>query len=200
MAERTHYPTYNILAEQEHWDDHTRSIVLARTIREHEYAYLSLVEAESVRALSQVLVHDERAEVIQYVVCHIDETLAKAVGEGQRKVGIPKAEVLVRDGLRMLESLCMTHYMKPFPELSKEDQQQIVEDLSQGMMKVLNEPDHVAFPQKAFFQKLMNLTVEAYCSHPTVWSEMGYGGPAYPRGYVRTDGNQLDPWEAKKEP
>lgn len=35
--------------------------------------------------------------------------------------------------------------------------------------------------------------------HPRVWSEIGYAGPAYPRGYVRTQLGQLDPWEAKAE-
>ncbi|WP_369127188.1 hypothetical protein [Paenibacillus antri] len=40
------------------------------------------------------------------------------------------------------------------------------------------------------------MTLEAYYSHPAVWSEIGYGGPAYPRGYVRTQLGQLDPWEA----
>ncbi|KQX56587.1 hypothetical protein ASD40_04085 [Paenibacillus sp. Root444D2] len=30
-----------------------------------------------------------------------------------------------------------------------------------------------------------------------VWSEIGYAGPAYPRGYVRTQLGQLDPWEAQ---
>lgn len=54
-------------------------------------------------------------------------------------------------------------------------------------------------PQHEFFQKLLTLTVEAYYSHPKVWSGLGYGGPAYPRGYVRTQLGQLDPWEAKPE-
>jgi len=32
-----------------------------------------------------------------------------------------------------------------------------------------------------------------------VWSEMGYGGPAYPRGYYRIEAGVTDPWEAKAE-
>ena len=31
---------------------------------------------------------------------------------------------------------------------------------------------------------------------PTAWSEIGWGGPASPRGYVRLDFNERDPWEA----
>ncbi len=35
-----------------------------------------------------------------------------------------------------------------------------------------------------------------YYSHPKAWNEIGFGGPASPRGYVRLDGDLLDPWEA----
>jgi hypothetical protein len=38
--------------------------------------------------------------------------------------------------------------------------------------------------------------VLAYYAHPTAWSEIGWGGPASPRGYVRLDFNERDPWEA----
>ena len=38
--------------------------------------------------------------------------------------------------------------------------------------------------------------VLAYYAHPTAWSEIGWGGPASPRGYVRMDFNKRDPWEA----
>ena len=31
---------------------------------------------------------------------------------------------------------------------------------------------------------------------PTAWSEIGWGGPASPRGYVRMDFDERDPWEA----
>ena len=32
--------------------------------------------------------------------------------------------------------------------------------------------------------------------HPTAWNEIGFGGPASPRGYVRMDFDRRDPWEA----
>ena len=35
-----------------------------------------------------------------------------------------------------------------------------------------------------------------YYSHPKAWNEIGFGGPASPRGYVRLDGDRPDPWEA----
>ncbi len=36
----------------------------------------------------------------------------------------------------------------------------------------------------------------AYYAHPTAWNEIGFGGPASPRGYVRMQLDRRDPWEA----
>jgi hypothetical protein len=36
----------------------------------------------------------------------------------------------------------------------------------------------------------------AYYAHPVAWSEIGFGGPASPRGYVRMGLDRRDPWEA----
>ncbi|MFD0327874.1 gluconate 2-dehydrogenase subunit 3 family protein [Streptacidiphilus monticola] len=39
----------------------------------------------------------------------------------------------------------------------------------------------------------------AYWSHPVAWSEMGFGGPAYPRGYLRLGVGQREPWEPEMD-
>jgi hypothetical protein len=47
-----------------------------------------------------------------------------------------------------------------------------------------------------FKMRMARDIVLAYYAHPTAWSEIGWGGPASPRGYVRMDFNERDPWEA----
>ncbi len=51
-------------------------------------------------------------------------------------------------------------------------------------------------PRDFFTKRLARDIVLAYYAHPTAWSEIGWGGPASPRGYVRLDFNERDPWEA----
>ena len=36
------------------------------------------------------------------------------------------------------------------------------------------------------FTVVMRAVLAAFCSHPWAWNEIGFGGPAYPRGYMRT--------------
>ncbi|MFP5247069.1 MAG: gluconate 2-dehydrogenase subunit 3 family protein, partial [Thermoanaerobaculia bacterium] len=53
-------------------------------------------------------------------------------------------------------------------------------------------------PKRFFTEILLDAIVGEYYAHPHAWSEIGFGGPASPRGYVRLGLNQRDPWEAKK--
>ena len=61
----------------------------------------------------------------------------------------------------------------------------------------LRGPAWGGMPAVLFFQsRVLPDIVKSYYAHPTAWSEIGFGGPASPRGYVRLDFNARDPWEA----
>jgi hypothetical protein len=194
MKRLTRYPSYNVMNEQQEWDDHTRKILNSRLQTSGDHTYLTVVEAEMLRAWCSLLMDDDRPEIIQFVLDHIDQSLTSGE-ESQRKPGIPPAQVLVRQGLKALETACESIHTELFFHLKEEQKKQVMEEISQGEAV----PHQVwrDVPQQVFFQKLLTLSIEAYYSHPEIWSEIGFGGPAYPRGYVRMD--QLDPWEAKEE-
>lgn len=183
--------------ERDQWDGHTQSIVASRLVRDRQYSFLTTVEAEILRAWCSLLMNDDRGEVIQYVLSHIDKTLSQSIGEGQRKSGVPKAQVLVREGLKAIQEAARMSDSQAFFHLEEAKQKQLMGAISEGSWPHTELWEGI--PQKELFQKLMTMTVEAYYSHPTIWSEIGYGGPAYPRGYVRGQIGQLDPWEAKRE-
>ncbi len=189
------YPSYNVLDQQEHWDDHTRSIVTSRLVRERSYRFFTFPEAEMMRAVAEALSGDERSPIIQYVVCQIDETLGSPIGEGQRKAGLPNAGELVREGLRLLNAAAVRRFQGTYISVGPDTQAQLLDEISRGYGKPVDIWQEI--DQTALFRKLLQLTTEAYYSHPTVWSEIGYGGPAYPRGYMRAHLNQYDPWEAQ---
>lgn len=198
MKKQTYYPSYNVLENQAHWDEHTRAIVEKRLVRERDYLFISIIEAENLRAWCSLLMDDSRGEIIQYVLCHIDESLSQNKGEGQRKAGTPHARELIRKGIKAIEHAALMQNSQPFFQLKEAEQKQMMTRISEGNLPHTKLWEGI--PQKEFFQKLLTLSVEAYYSHPKIWSEIGYGGPAYPRGYVRAHLGQLDPWEAVKEP
>ncbi|TXK83664.1 gluconate 2-dehydrogenase subunit 3 family protein [Paenibacillus sp. N3.4] len=196
MTMKSHYPSYNVMDEQNEWDSHTQSIVNARLHREYVYRFLIPLEAETLRAWCSLLVDDNRGNLIQFVLCHIDHTLAVNKGEGQRKLQDPPAQILVRKGLKAIDEAGWTANTQPFFQMDHQMQRRIMQQVSEGAYPATEAWDGI--PQTTLFQKLLTLTIEAYYSHPVVWSEIGFGGPAYPRGYVRTEPGQLDPWEAVK--
>ena len=56
-------------------------------------------------------------------------------------------------------------------------------------------------PAQMFMRKVMlRDIVEIYYAHPSAWSEIGFGGPASPRGYLRLGTNRRDSWEAEEHP
>ncbi|MEW9702236.1 gluconate 2-dehydrogenase subunit 3 family protein [Paenibacillus sp. SI8] len=198
MKKHSQYPTYDVMKEQEEWDDHTRSIVKGRITRDHLYHFLTPVEAECLRTWCSLLMDDDRGEIIQYVIGHIDQIAVDNKGESQRKIGVPPLEILLRQGLKAIDESGWIAASQPFSQLDESAQRQIMLHISEGTLPATEAWQGI--PQKDLFQKLLTLTVEAYYSHPQVWSEIGFGGPAYPRGYVRADLGQQDPWEAVAQP
>ncbi|WP_409343923.1 gluconate 2-dehydrogenase subunit 3 family protein [Paenibacillus sp. MBLB4367] len=193
MAQSTHYMDYDVMKEKPNWDSHTQTIVSSRLLRESEHPFLTLEEAELLRSICTLLVDDTRGDIIQNVIDHIDDTLFRSIGEGQRKAGVPDERSLVRLGLKSIEDYTLATYANHFYALEENVQLQYMADWSEGGTET---GTFWSVPPKALFLKLLSLTVEAYYSHPQIWSEIGYGGPAYPRGYVRTAIGQTDPWEA----
>jgi hypothetical protein len=41
----------------------------------------------------------------------------------------------------------------------------------------------------------MRYSCTAYYAHPRAWDEMGWGGPAYPRGYKNIGVDAREPYE-----
>ncbi|MEV3158250.1 gluconate 2-dehydrogenase subunit 3 family protein [Paenibacillus larvae] len=197
MAESSHYPNYDVMREQNAWNEHTRKIVSDRLFHTHGYHFLSETEAEQLRAWCSLLMDDPRTDVIQYVLSHIDSTLAQNKGEGQRPAGTLEQRDLIRKGLISVEVACQSLYGQSFYQLSQDKQRSFMEQVVEQRIPLSGEL--AGINQKAFFQKLLLLTIESYYSHPKIWSEIGYGGPAYPRGYVRADREHLDPWEAQTD-
>lgn len=196
MVKRTRYPSFNVMDEREAWDIHTQAIVTNRVLEPQPCTVLDGEEQQLMRRICSALVDDGREEVIRYVLAHIDRTLKETTGEGERKAGIPERKTLILEGIQHVGKLI---FQLTGNKAIKCDEQKITEvlrQISEGRANFSKWPSDL---QREWFVKMLNLTVEAYCSHPVVWSEMGYAGPAYPRGYVRGDIGQLDPWEAKEE-
>jgi len=169
------YSTWNVMDAREEWDDHTRDVILQRMQDPEPPRFLTPVEVQTLTAAAARLLADDDPWRLGKVVEQIDTLLDRGPGDGYRKESQPPDRQFWRSGLADLG--------REFAELPAHRQDQA--------LKVRESTD--------FFKALLKEAVSAYCSLPPVWSLMGYGGPAFPRGYVRIELGLRDPWEAKPD-
>jgi hypothetical protein len=48
------------------------------------------------------------------------------------------------------------------------------------------------------YSVVMRAILSAFYSHPWAWNEIGFGGPAYPRGYARLGIGHSEAWEGEE--
>lgn len=196
MEYQSHYPDFDLLNDINEWDEHTREIVIKRLGPFGPYKFFNADEAKIIKSITQVLIADDREAILNYIITHYDQLLVSPIGEGQRALNVPTKDLLVRQGLQSLQYYCRNKFGKDFYELDVSQKISILKELEQGAVEDFS---FAEVPPREFFNNLKTNVVSAYYSHPTVWSEIGYGGPAYPRGYVRIELGLTDPWEARSD-
>ncbi len=114
--------------------------------------------------------------------------------DGYRDAHLPKMQEAWRRGIAALDIEARQRYRARFHELTPSEQDEILRAAERGELKC---EAWRRMPSNVFFhRRILSDVVSAYYSHPTAWNEIGWGGPASPRGYVRMDFNRRDPWEA----
>jgi Gluconate 2-dehydrogenase subunit 3 len=101
-----------------------------------------------------------------------------------------------RSGLAALDDEAKARQDRRFHELGALEQDAILTGVQSGDVRAAAWRD---LPPRSFFKRrVLHDIVSAYYAHPTAWNEIGFGGPASPRGYVRMYFDRRDPWEASE--
>jgi hypothetical protein len=124
----------------------------------------------------------------------IDADLHANRGQGFRAPDMPPLQLAWRLGLAGFAAEVEARWGRPFQELSPQEQDTQLRRVQAGEI----DKRLWRVPAERFFDDLLKAVVGAYYAHPAAWSEMGFGGPASPRGYVRLGLDEHDPWEAKE--
>ena len=193
MAER--YPGYDVMAKRHSpsWNEQTRRVIDQRIAVQREPRFLTEDEYLDLVSISDRITPQPRDRAPIPVAALIDNKLFRNRQDGYRAAEMPREREAWRRGLAALDAEAQQLYGKPFRRLDAAS--------ADGLLKRMADGDlhHAAWsgmPPKVFFkQRLLTDIVHAYWSHPTSWNEIGWGGPAGPRGYVRMGYDERDPWE-----
>ena len=188
-------PDFDVLRSKEEWDKETRDVVMSRTSTPPPALTLRQHEVDTLTAIASVLLGDNRTSILQFVMDHFDKKMRSNIGESQRKRGIPPFPLLIHKGIDTFNELSVSVHGQEFSALDTQTRWNFISSLISNPVPFEIAELHIQ--SKDFLSSIHTEAVNAYFSHPIVWSEIGYAGPAYPRGYVRIERGLLDPWEAK---
>ncbi len=197
---RTPYPEYDVMAPDKwahDWDEKTRKLMLDRIRNVPERRFFGEAEFATLEAIcARLLPQEDRPSELRIPIApHIDERLASGGGNGYRYEGMPWDDEAYRQGLAGIDETSRAMFEKGFAELEGGRQDEVLAAVEDGAPPGESWED---LPAKRFFKQLMQDAVEAYYSHPAAWNEIGFQGPASPRGHVRLALDKLDPWEAEE--
>jgi hypothetical protein len=190
------FPGYDVLSKRlsPSWNNKTREVINRRLALPHTPNFFSEAEFSMVLAIVDRLVPQPKDRPPIPVSALVDHRLHSGQSDGYRASGMPRDREAWQIGLSALDAEAQAQGGKPFVQLSAAEQDQLLKKMQEGE---LDGPAWKGMPAKTFFKQCMaHDVVFAYYAHPTAWSEIGWGGPASPRGYVRMGLNERDPWEA----
>lgn len=195
-ARATRYPGYDVLDKRDtpSWDEATRAVIAQRLAAPAEPRFFNAVEWLAVRALCECIVPQANALPVVPLAQLLDAKLMNNTGDGYRDARLPPLQQAWHTALAALDAESRTRHELPFASLEKSSQVALLESIQRGE---LTTEAWAGMPAELFFsERLLHDICGMYYSHPHAWSEMGFGGPANPRGYVRMYYDRRDPWEA----
>jgi hypothetical protein len=195
------YPGYDVLRKRNgpSWNDATRQVIDARLATPSEPTYLEGAARETLKAVCERLMPQlgiEQGRTPVPVAALVDAKLRQDQREGYRDARLPPLREAWQRGLAALDAEAREQFGGAFAALDAARQDDLLQSMQRG---ALHGPGWGDMPAQMFFTKrLMHDVLAAYYSHPAAWSEIGFGGPASPRGYVRMYFDRRDPWEASQ--
>jgi gluconate 2-dehydrogenase subunit 3-like protein len=185
------YPDYNVLDEAGHWDEVTRRVVSDRVDEVPEIRFFTHPEVATLGAFCDVVLAQDREPKIP-VLNMVDAKLFAGQLDGFRFAGMPDDRETWRLAASGLDAVARQHGCGDFAAASQEVQEQVVDAFHRGELRgeVWDELN-----VKRAWSVLMRAVLSAFYSHPWAWNEIGFGGPAYPRGYARLGVGQRESWE-----
>jgi hypothetical protein len=185
------YPDFNVLDEADHWDAVTRKVVLERVEEVPPIRFFTTPESITLGAFLDVALAQDREPKIP-VLNMIDAKLFSGKREGYRYEDMPDDGETFRRVAAGLDAAALQHGASDFVGASYEVKHDIVQAFSDGSLhgRVWDE-----LPCSRAWAVVMREALSAFYQHPWAWNEIGFGGPAYPRGYARLGVGQRESWE-----
>jgi hypothetical protein len=186
------YPDFDVLEQAGHWDEATRRVVLDRVERLPSIRLFDEREAATLGAFCDTVLAQHSEPRIP-VLAMVDEKLFTNQLDGYRHADMPSDQQTWRQVARCLDEEARALRADDFASASQGIRDTIVGRFAEGDL------EWEGFPVEKAWSVVMRMVLGAFYSHPWAWNEIGFGGPAYPRGFARLGAGQREHWETPPE-
>ncbi len=190
------YPGYDVMDKRDtqSWDQVTRDVIDRRLAVPREPRFFTAAEWETLGALCARIMPqpDDRPPIP--LPAYVDAKITERHQDGYRYATLPPQGEAWRRGLAALDAEAEEVHATRYHALDPDRQDALIARMQAGELTL---PAWDGMPCKTFFEhRVLGDITHAYYAHPVSWNELGFGGPASPRGYVRMQLDRRDPWEA----
>jgi hypothetical protein len=189
---RGRFPGFDVLDSVDVWDDVTAGVVLARLALPGELAFFTPDEVAIVAPLLDLLLSQDGDPRVP-VLALVDARLAVGETDGWHYDDLPEDAQAWRASVAALDADARDAYAgRGFAQLVGSEQAalvQAVQDLANGAGQ------WHAWAAEHIWSLWTRYACTAFYSHPWAWNEIGFPGPAYPRGYLNPGVNSRERWE-----
>lgn len=195
------YRDYDVLDKwrSPSFDDRTRDAIQKRLVEIPPRRFLTKEQLILLDAVAdRLLALDPEIAGRPPIGLWIDRQLFENRGEGYRRDGVPPLRRIWRIGLDAIDREARVTRKDGFLRLDHHAKDTLLRAIQRGEV---GSAHWRGLDPAFFFSEILLKTVAGlFYTHPSAWNEIGFGGPASPRGYVRLGFNARDPWEAKETP
>ncbi len=175
------YPDYDVFAAESTWDETTTRVIKERMSQHGPLRFFAPGEESALRAFCDVTTAQDSEPRVP-VAEMVDAKFADGKLDGYRYDDMPEDGQTWRLVLRGLDETAREGGAEGFAALPIADQERIVEALSAGELSG-GAWDELNVTRA--WSVCMRAVLSEFYSHPWAWNEIGFGGPAYPRGFMR---------------
>jgi hypothetical protein len=183
------FPGFDAAAQAPHWDPVTAGVVLSRLGMPPDIRFFTPEEEAIATALCDQLLGQADDPVVP-LVAMIDARLAEQETDGWRYADLPQDGQAWRDSLAYLDSDAREKFSLGFAACPAADQQAVI----QAVQDLGSDPWHGLIAAHVW-SLWTRYACTAFYAHPLAWNEIGFPGPAYPRGYKNPGVDAREPFE-----
>ncbi len=176
------YPDFDVLSAADTWDRATTSVVMARLEEPAPLRFFSAEQEPTLRSFCDTVMAQDvepRVPVAEF----IDDKLASGQLDGYQYADMPDDRETWHLVVSGLDHSAITRFgSASFADADIEQRESIIDDLAHA--RLTGGPWAQLNVSRAW-SVCMRSILAGFYSHPWAWNEMGFGGPAYPRGFMR---------------